>query len=296
MEKKIEDFIQYLIVERGLSESTGKGYAGDLKGLALFLEEKEVTQWSQTTPDHLSSYIHRLNTEGIKPSTISRKLAAIRMFFRYLKKEKIIKEDPGTFLDTPKAQLLLPKVLSQTEMGKVLDSLEPPKDLADLRDLAIMELLYASGLRVSELTGLELNDVNLDLHYLRCLGKGNKERIVPIGNKAIEALRNYLTAARPLWLKTGREKTVFISRQGKPLSRQWIWRIIKDRAKKAGIEKPVSPHTFRHSFATHLLVGGADLRSVQELLGHADVSTTQVYTHLTDQRLKEIYKKSHPRA
>ena len=282
MEKKIEDFIQYLIVERGLSESTGKGYAGDLKGLALFLEEKEVTQWSQTTPDHLSSYIHRLNTEGIKPSTISRKLAAIRMFFRYLKKEKIIKEDPGTFLDTPKAQLLLPKVLSQTEMGKVLDSLEPPKDLADLRDLAIMELLYASGLRVSELTGLELNDVNLDLHYLRCLGKGNKERIVPIGNKAIEALRNYLTAARPLWLKTGREKTVFISRQGKPLSRQWIWRIIKDRAKKAGIEKPVSPHTFRHSFATHLLVGGADLRSVQELLGHADVSTTQVYTHLTD--------------
>lgn len=296
MEKKIEDFIQYLIVERGLSESTGKGYAGDLKGLALFLEEKEVIQWSQTTPDHLSSYIHRLNTEGIKPSTISRKLAAIRMFFRYLKKEKIIKEDPGTFLDTPKAQLLLPKVLSQTEMGKVLDSLEPPKDLADLRDLAIMELLYASGLRVSELTGLELNDVNLDLHYLRCLGKGNKERIVPIGNKAIEALRNYLTAARPLWLKTGREKTVFISRQGKPLSRQWIWRIIKDRAKKAGIEKPVSPHTFRHSFATHLLVGGADLRSVQELLGHADVSTTQVYTHLTDQRLKEIYKKSHPRA
>lgn len=283
-------------MERGLSESTGKGYAGDLKGLALFLEEKEVTQWSQTTPDHLSSYIHRLNTEGIKPSTISRKLAAIRMFFRYLKKEKIIKEDPGTFLDTPKAQLLLPKVLSQTEMGKVLDSLEPPKDLADLRDLAIMELLYASGLRVSELTGLELNDVNLDLHYLRCLGKGNKERIVPIGNKAIEALRNYLTAARPLWLKTGREKTVFISRQGKPLSRQWIWRIIKDRAKKAGIEKPVSPHTFRHSFATHLLVGGADLRSVQELLGHADVSTTQVYTHLTDQRLKEIYKKSHPRA
>ncbi len=296
MEKKIEDFVQYLIVERGLSESTGKGYAGDLKGLFLFLEEKGLTAWDQVSPDMLSAYIHRLNTEGNKPSTISRKLASTRMFFRYLKKEKLVKEDPGAFLDTPKAQLLLPKVLSQGEMARVLDSLDPPKDLTDLRDLAIMELLYASGLRVSELTGLELNDVNLELHYLRCLGKGNKERIVPVGTKAIAAMQNYLTAVRPLWLKSPREKAVFISKQGNPLSRQWVWRIIKDRARKAGIEKPVSPHTFRHSFATHLLVGGADLRSVQELLGHSDVSTTQVYTHLTDQRLKEIYKKSHPRA
>lgn len=296
MEKKIEDFVQYLIVERGLSESTGKGYAGDLKGLSLFLEEAGLTSWNQVESDTLSAYIHRLNADGNKPATISRKLAATRMFFRYLKKEKIISEDPGVFLDTPKAQMLLPKVLSQSEMGRVLGSLEQAKDLTDLRDLAIMELLYASGLRVSELTGLELNDVNLELHYLRCLGKGNKERIVPIGSKAIEALRNYLTAVRPLWLKSTRERAVFISKQGKPLSRQWVWRIIKDRARKAGIEKPVSPHTFRHSFATHLLVGGADLRSVQELLGHSDVSTTQVYTHLTDQRLKEVYKKSHPRA
>lgn len=296
MEQAVEEFIQYLTVEIGLAESTAKGYRGDLRNLLVFLEQKEIPQWSMVDLPLLTGYFHQLRSKGISPATLSRKLAAIRSFLRYLKKEKWIDADPGIFLDNPRKDIVLPKALSNEEIEVILNTLNPPKDLAAIRDLAVLELLYASGLRISELVNLQLKDIDLDLGYLRCLGKGNKERVVPVGEKAILAVRNYLAAARPQLVTRPSERTLFLNRRGKGLSRQWFWSMIKERARQAGIEKSVSPHTFRHSFATSLLIGGADLRSVQELLGHADVSTTQVYTHLSDQRLKEAYKKSHPRA
>ncbi len=296
MEQTIEEFIQYLTVEMGLADSTAKGYRGDLQNLLIFMEQKELTCWSMADLPLLTGYFHQLRSRGISPATLARKLAAIRGFLRYLKREKRIDADPGVFLDNPRKDVILPKALSNEEIESILNILDPPKDLADMRDLAVLELLYASGLRISELVNLQLKDIDLELGYLRCLGKGNKERVVPVGEKAILAVRNYLTAARPQLAVIPSERTLFLNRRGKGLSRQWFWAMIKERTRQAGIKKSVSPHTFRHSFATSLLIGGADLRSVQELLGHADVSTTQVYTHLSDQRLKEAYKKSHPRA
>ncbi|MDR1194426.1 MAG: site-specific tyrosine recombinase XerD [Peptococcaceae bacterium] len=295
MENKIADFAQYLIVEKGLAPGTAKGYQGDVQDLFHYLERKGAAAWNQVDLPLLTGYLHQLRRREISAATLSRKLTALRGFFRYLKRENLIDDDPGLFLDGPRQLSQLPKALTNEEIVRMLDSLTPPKSLVEMRDLAMLELLYACGLRVSELVGLKLRDVDLGLGYLRCIGKGNKERIVPVGQKAVTAVRNYLTAVRPAWVSKPAERTLFISRRGKPLSRQWFWRIMKERARKAGIEKEVSPHTFRHSFATHLLIGGADLRSVQELLGHADVSTTQIYTHLSDQRLKEVYKKNHPR-
>jgi integrase/recombinase XerD len=263
--------------------------------LARYLERQGATEWRQADLTLLTGYLRQLRKQALSVATLSRKLTSFRGFFRYLKKEGHIDADPALFLDSPKQLSSLPKALTNEEIARMLDSLTPPKNLVEMRDLAMLELLYACGLRVSELVSLRLRDVDLGLGYLRCIGKGNKERIVPVGQKAVTAVRNYLTVVRPAWVSKPSERALFISRRGKPLSRQWFWRTMKERARKAGIEKEVSPHTFRHSFATHLLIGGADLRSVQELLGHADVSTTQIYTHLSDQRLKEVYKKNHPR-
>ena len=295
-EQAIEDYTQYLVVEAGLAKGTAKGYRGDLMDFAHYLEEKKVGGWQAVDLSILTAYLHTLNGRGIKPVTLSRKLSSLRGFYQYLRKEKLAESDPVAFLDNPKINGALPKALSDEEVTRILDSMNPPKDMLDIRDLAMLELLYASGLRVSELTGLQLRDLDLDLGYLRCVGKGNKERIVPVGNQAITAVKNYLTAVRPGFAVNTADRSLFLSRRGKSLSRQWFWSMIRQRAEKAGLASAVSPHTFRHSFATNLLIGGADLRSVQELLGHADVSTTQVYTHLTDQRLREAYKKYHPRA
>ncbi|HCP15898.1 MAG TPA: site-specific tyrosine recombinase XerD [Peptococcaceae bacterium] len=306
MEKQIRDFIQFLIIERGLAANTGKSYQNDLTLFLIFLEhfsenqeppaEKAMNGWQDVTHYHLSAYIHQQKLKGAGPATIARKITSIRVFFRYLAQEKIIITDPSFFLEAPKMPFHLPKDLSKEDMAQLLDSLDPPDNAAGFRDLAMLELLYAAGLRVSELLSLTLGDVDLSLGYVRCLGKGSKERIIPIGSRSLETIRNYLTVARPQWVVNQRERGLFLNQKGKPLSRQWFWQMLKKRAKKAGIQANISPHTFRHSFATHLLVGGADLRSVQELLGHADVATTQIYTHLTDTRLKEVYNKTHPRA
>jgi integrase/recombinase XerD len=296
MEQAIDDFIQYLTIETGLADGTAKGYRGDLRHLLAFLEEKGIDRWPLVDLSLLTAYFHQLRKKGIGPATLSRKLAAIRGFLRYLKKEKWIDTDPALFLDSPRKNLTLPKALSNDEIEGLLRVLTPPGDLADIRDLAVLELLYASGLRISELVNLKLKDIDLEAGYLRCVGKGNKERVVPVGEKALLAVKNYLTAVRPKLALIPSERALFLNRRGGGLSRQWFWQMVKARAGQAGIAKPVSPHTFRHSFATSLLIGGADLRSVQELLGHADLSTTQIYTHLSDQRLKEAYKKSHPRA
>ena len=295
METVIEEYRRYLLFELGLAQSTASGYCGDLHGLLLFLEAKNVAAWSAVDVPMLTSYMHLLNQEGLQPATLSRKLSAMRGFFQYLKKEKLTEGDPLAFFDNPKKGETLPKALSHETVVQILNSMQPPADARDFRDLAMLELLYACGMRVSELVGLRLMDVDLDAGYLRCIGKGNKERIIPIGDKAVAAVKDYLVFRREA-AKNPAERSLFLSQRGKALSRQWFWRMIKERAEKAGVDGNVSPHTFRHSFATNLLIGGADLRSVQELLGHADVSTTQVYTHLTDQRLREAYKKSHPRA
>jgi len=293
--RNIEEYIQYLIVEIGLAKSTASGYRGDLMDFVHYLDDKKINEWSSVDLSLMTVYIHNLRAKDIKPVTVSRKLSALRGLFKYLRKEKLTETDPVSFLDNPKKTETLPKALSNEDVERILNGMDPPKDLTDVRDLAMLELLYASGLRVSELMNLRLRDVDLELGYLRCIGKGNKERIVPIGGKAILAVRNYLSAYRPAVVVDPAERALFLSRRGKRLSRQWFWGMIRERAEKAGIQSPVSPHTFRHSFATNMLIGGADLRSVQELLGHADVSTTQVYTHLSDQRLREAYKKSHPR-
>ena len=294
-EQFVEDYTQYLVVEKGLAKSTAKGYHSDLMEFARFMDEKKINGWQSVDLSVLTTYLHDLRNREIKAVTISRKLSALRGLFKYLRKEKIIDADPAVFLDNPKKAETLPKALSDDDIARILDRMDPPKSLQDIRDLAMLELLYASGLRVSELISLSQRDVNLELGYLQCIGKGDKERIVPIGEKAITAIRNYLSVYRPTVAGNASERALFLSRRGKALSRQWFWGMIRKRAEEAGIQAPVSPHTFRHSFATNLLIGGADLRSVQELLGHADVSTTQVYTHLSDQRLREAYKKSHPR-
>lgn len=296
MDKEIEGYCQYLIVELGLAQSTVAGYRGDLRAFLAFAEEKKLQSWADLTLPLLTNYIHELNQRGMKPATLSRKLSSMRGFFQYLMKESRMATDWMAYFDNPKKEETLPKALSNADVERILDHMSPPVDPKDFRDLAMLELLYACGLRVSELVGLSLMDVDLDASYLRCIGKGNKERIIPIGDKAVLSVRNYLTVYRQNVAKDPKERALFLSQRGKALSRQWFWSMIKERAQKAGIEAPVSPHTFRHSFATNLLVGGADLRSVQELMGHADVSTTQVYTHLSDQRLREVYKKSHPRA
>jgi len=328
MERYIEEFGKYLTIEKGLAEKTVKSYQSDLLLLLKYLQSQNqrgsvchgevgsvafstekcdyaglpvahtapFSQWSQIDKYHLSAYIYYEKKKGLQPSTIARKIAAIRRFFNYLLKEGLISADPSICLELPKQPFRLPKDLSQAEMAQLLDSLEPPANAVDFRDLAMLELLYAAGLRVSELLSLKISDVDLNLGYVRCIGKGNKERVVPIGGRAIETVKNYLTVARPQWVKNNQERTLFLNQKGRPLTRQWFWQMINKRARKAGINKHISPHTVRHSFATHLLEGGANLRSVQELLGHASVSTTQIYTHLTDTRLLEIYKNTHPRA
>ncbi|MCL1804425.1 MAG: site-specific tyrosine recombinase XerD [Clostridiales bacterium] len=295
-EQAVEEYALYLVVEIGLAKSTAAGYRGDLMGFVRYMSQKNIDGWDSVDLSLMTTYLHDLRSKGVKPVTISRKLSALRGFFHYLRKEKRMASDPAAFMDNPKKAEILPKALSNEDVERILDSMDPPGSLADIRDMAILELLYAGGLRASELLSLQLRDLDLDLGYLRCIGKGNKERIVPIGGKAITAIRNYLTSCRPVAAADPGERAVFLNRRGKPLSRQWLWGMVRDRAGRAGIQAQVSPHTFRHSFATSLLIGGADLRSVQELLGHSDVSTTQVYTHLTDQRLREAYKKSHPRA
>lgn len=296
LERVVEDYIQHLIVEIGLAKGTASGYRSDLIGFARFLEGKGAKDWACVDLPLLTTWLHTLAGAELKAITIARKLSSLRGFFKYLQKEKIILSDPLILLDNPKKNETLPKVLSNEDIVRILDRMSPPENPADIRDLAMLELLYASGLRVSELMNLKLGDIDLEIGYLRCVGKGNKERIVPIGDKAVAAVKNYLTSGRPAVAGNPTEPSLFLSRRGKGMSRQWFWTMIKRRAENAGLTTPVSPHTFRHSFATNLLIGGADLRSVQELLGHADVSTTQVYTHLSDQRLREAYKKSHPRA
>ncbi len=294
MEKFIDDFINHLSIERGLAKNTLLAYHRDLNKYLAYLEHHKVSRWERVDREMISKYIFTQKEEGLSTGSICRSLAATKMFHRFLVRERLVKEDPTNLLDTPKTWKRIPDVLSGQEIEAIIDAAKGRK-AQQVRDFAILELFYASGMRVSELVELKVENVNLDGGYIRCVGKGSKERIIPIGKSAREAVKRYFEQARRKSVKLQAQPQVFLSRLGKKLSRQSIWKLIKAYGRKANIKKSIKPHTLRHSFATHLLEHGADLRSVQEMLGHADISTTQIYTHVDRERLKAVHKQFHPR-
>lgn len=295
MDVWVDEFIYYLTVERGRSDNTAASYRGDLALFTSFLNDKRKKSVLEASREDITAYLKEQYGLKKSTSTISRYIAAVKSFYHFLFREGLIAYDPTVDLEMPKLPKKLPRVLSYQEVDKLLcqpGKLKP----ACIRDRAILELLYATGLRVSELLALDTDSLKLDMCYVRCFGKGSKERIVPLGSEARKYLMIYLKKGRPKLQKRAREKALFLNQRGERLSRQGCWKIIKKYALLAGIEKEITPHTLRHSFATHLLENGADLRSVQEMLGHADVTTTQIYTHLTRNKIREIYNRSHPRA
>lgn len=295
MEGLIDAFIHYLAVERGLAENTLISYRRDLIQFKKFLQREKGSNIKDVGRNVILAYLLFLQKEGRAPATISRHLAALKSFFSFLLNERLIERDPTVNLESPKLEKRLPKVLTVEEVDLLLAQPQPV-DPAGMRDKAMLELLYATGIRVSELISLDVEHVNLELSYIRCFGKGAKERIIPMGSVARRWVRTYLERGRPRLLKSRGERALFLNHHGRRMTRQGFWKIIKKYAASAGIKKDITPHTLRHSFATHLLENGADLRSVQEMLGHADITTTQIYTHLTRGRLKEVYSKTHPRA
>jgi integrase/recombinase XerD len=288
----LDDFLSYLTLERGLSDNTSRAYSVDMKKFYAFIESKGL-ELSAVRRDLISDYLWSEREQGRGSSTVARNLVAIKVFFRFLTREGHIREDPTEAMDSPKLWKRLPEVLSAAEVERLLEA-AGADDPQSIRDRAILELLYASGLRISELDNLKILDVNLQVGFLKCSGKGGKERIVPLGSKAAGAIERYLKSSRPKYLK-GNSDYLFLNRSGNKISRQSCWKIIKKYASLSGLKKLISPHTLRHSFATHLLERGADLRSVQEMLGHANISTTQIYTHVDREYLKQIHKKYHPR-
>lgn len=295
MKKFVEEFLNYLSGERGLASNTLLAYGRDLAKYVQCLEKAGVSNLNSVRRDQITRFMYDQKQKGLSANSISRSLAAIKMFHRFLVRERILKEDPSGLVETPKLWKRIPDVLTTAEIETMLQ-VSRGRGWQAIRDNAILELFYASGVRVSELVNLKLENLNLELGYLRCTGKGNKERVIPMGKKACEAIKKYCETARKKFLKDPAETTLFLSRLGRKISRQCIWGSIKLYARKAGIKKEVKPHTLRHSFATHLLEHGADLRSVQEMLGHADISTTQIYTHVDRERLKAVHKQFHPRS
>lgn len=294
MNQLIHDFITYLSVERGLATNTLESYGRDLRQYSEYLEADSGTL-DAVSRSTVVAYLLHLQGQGKATATIARRLAALKAFYQFLLRERRINQDPTANLESPKLEKRLPKVLTVREVERLLAQPDPAQP-AGMRDRAMLELLYATGIRVSELVSLSVVDVNLEMGYIRCSGKGAKERIVPLGSLAIQSCAEYLERARMRLVKHDEEKALFVNHHGHRLTRQGFWKIVKKYADDAKIEKEITPHTLRHSFATHLLENGADLRSVQEMLGHADISTTQIYTHVTKGRLKEVYARTHPRA
>ncbi len=295
MKKLVKQFIDYIAIEKGLAHNTLNSYERDLTAYINYLISKGISNIQNTSRLEIIMYLNHLQELKRASSTISRNIASIRNFYQFLYREKIVAHNPSVEMETPKIEKRLPKVLSFQEVEQLLN--QPTSSEAfDLRDKAMLELLYATGIRVSELVSLKVNHINLSMGFVRCFGKGSKERIIPLGQKAIEALTLYLQKGWKLLVKGENQEALFVNHQGRQLSRQGFWKIIKKHSLHAGIKKSITPHTLRHSFATHLLENGADLRSVQEMLGHADISTTQIYTQVTKTRLKEVYNRAHPRA
>ena len=306
MDRTVSSFLQHLIVEKGFSQNTSSAYRNDLSQFVMFLEQKGIgagkgsdsVEWTAVDIDTLNHYITDLKErKGYRNATAARKVASVKSFFGFLAENGIITEDPTESLGTPKVGRSLPKYLSEEEVGRLLDEGYKPATNEGQRDAVMMELLYATGLRVGELVSLNVGDVNTEESYVRCLGKGSKERIVHLYPKALQELKKYMKQSRQVMLgKRKDEQALFVNHRGERLTRQWVWSVLKNYAQSAGIKSSITPHTLRHSFATHLLQNGASLRHVQELLGHSSISTTQVYTHLTSPYVREEYEKSHPRA
>ncbi len=296
-EHLVLDFLAYLEFERGLSRNTLEAYRSDLLQYGRFLEERGLTAVGATGAE-IESFLAALDGSGgrsASPATIHRKAACLRSFYRHLRREGVLDADPTATVSAPRRGRKLPQVLTRGEVGLLL---EQPRGTAptDLRDRALLELMYACGLRASEAIGLEVSDVDLEEGVLRARGKGSKERLVPVGHTAAEAVRRYLERGRPALVGARLETHLFVNFRGGSLTRQGLYKIVRKHALSAGLADRMSPHTLRHTFATHLLAGGCDLRSVQEMLGHADVATTQLYTHLSSERLKDVYFRAHPRA
>jgi integrase/recombinase XerD len=295
MKEEIRDYLHYLTIERGLSLNTKNSYERDLAQYLHYLEEQQLTSWQEVDRYVIINYLEKMHDEKKAPATVTRMITSLRRFHQFLRQERVTDHDPMQHIDTPKKVQKLPSTLSLSEVERLIEAPDTSKNLG-MRDRAILEVMYATGMRVSELIGLKLSDLHLSLGLVQTVGKGDKERIIPLGDYAIHWLERYLDEARPLLVKNSAETHVFVNNHGTGLSRQGIWKNLKQLVREAGINKEVTPHTLRHSFATHLLENGADLRTVQELLGHADISTTQIYTHITKKRMTDVYKQHFPRA
>ena len=293
---ELEDYFHFLQIEKGLAENTISSYRRDLRNYVHHIKKKSIhLSWNEVDRNDIITFLYDEKDAGKSAATLARSISSIKSFHQFLIREQIVTHDPSEHIETPKKEQKLPDVLSAEEIEKLLafsDS-SPLK----IRNRALLELLYGTGLRVSELASLKVSDLHMTMGFLRCYGKGAKERIVPLGNLATKATETYLETARPhLIRKRQTENTLFVNHHGRPLTRQGIWKILHKACMDAGITKRITPHTLRHSFASHLLENGADLRSVQEMLGHSDISTTQIYMHVTKTRLKDIYQSYHPRA
>lgn len=296
MERYISAFMEYLNYEKGLSANTQAAYRRDLVKLITYLKKNNITlEPSEISRHDLMGFLSGQMDMGTAHSTIARSLSSIKTFYKFLFMEGYVENNPTSDLETPKIHRKLPQVLSIEEVDRLMQQPEVIRPLG-LRDRAMLELMYGTGIRVSELLSLQIEDINITAGFLRCLGKGRKERIVPVNATATDWVQRYLARARNLLVKSHVERILFVNAHGRPMSRQGFFKILSQYAEKAELQKEVTPHTLRHSFATHLLENGADLRAVQEMLGHADISTTQIYTHLTRSRLREVYQQCHPRA
>ena len=296
-QEALAEYIIYLKIERGLSANTVNSYKRDIEKYLTFLTEKKITQLDEVSRFEILDFLQTLRQSGAADNSIIRMVSSLRKFHQYLKRELIVSDDPMQLIDTPKKASTLPKAISPQAVEQLLEAPDTTTPLG-VRDRTILELMYATGLRISELVNLKLSDMHLTMGFIQTMGKGEKERIIPLGEIASQWLDHYLDGAR-VYLQDQSAETseyVFLNSRGKGLSRQGVWKKVKQLALEAGIDQNVTPHTLRHSFATHLLENGADLRMVQELLGHADISTTQIYTHITKTRLKQVYSDYHPRA
>lgn len=297
METHIKDFLHFLLVEKGLAQNTIVSYERDLKSYVNYLKKNEkITNFQDVQRIHIIRFLNSLKTQGKSSRTLARHVASLRALHQFLLRDKVTDHDPSVHIETPKQDKTLPQVLNVEEVTRLLETPKVDNHFG-LRDKAMLEVLYATGIRISELVGLDIGDIHIEMGFVRCVGKGNKERIIPIGSAALQAVQKYLLEGRPkLVSRKYKDNALFLNHHGRRMTRQGFWKILKRIAAEAGINKNLTPHTLRHSFATHLLENGADLRAVQEMLGHADISTTQIYTHVTKTRLKDVYQQFHPRA
>ena len=295
MRDLLTKYLHYLLIERGVAENTLESYSRDLRRFIHFIEQREhLTEIREVTPEIIIAFLVQIKNDGLASNSVNRLLAALRGFYKYMIRENILSENPLANIELAKGWMRLPETISKEEMKTILAQPGTQSDAA-IRNTAMLELLYATGIRVSELIQLTMNSINWQVGFLIVMGKGSKERIVPIGKIAYNCTRRYVDEVRPKLMQKKSTDILFLTRLGKKFTRQGFWKIVVAYAKQAGLQKKVYPHTFRHSFASHLLEGGADLRTVQVMLGHSDISTTQIYTHVTRERLKEIHRKYHPR-